>query len=387
MKKKVVFIINNFVVGGVEKLLLDIIARLDKQKFDISIITVFGSGPLEDNFKALNVPIYFAAGKFPFYASHWLYKVYWLVIAPFIIARLVWWLRLHHPDTVVTSLYQADILGILASWLTHIRQRVLIHHDVYPLPFGKAYLKRKIGIGLSTKVVAVSQTVKAFVITYFGAIDSRVEVITNGINLELFKNNQFSSNDSGLTLGMLGRLEPIKGPSIFVQALQILQSEYGLTPTSYLGGSGSLKPELMGYASQAKLPNLHFDGEIQDVPGWMSKIDILVVPSMSEGFGLVILEGLATGKLVLASDLPSVRELVTNNINGQLFPVGDAKSLADMLHRLITDPTVFNQVKQGVSKWQQQRLSYYDIKQVTWHYEELLSSGREDQDNNGAIRP
>jgi glycosyltransferase involved in cell wall biosynthesis len=387
MKKKVVFIINSFMVGGVEKLLLDIITRLDKQKFDVSIITVFGSGPLETSFQALNIPIYFAAGKFPFYEKRRRYKIYWLIIIPIIIARLVGWLWRHRPHVVVTSLYQADVLGMLAGWLARVPQRVLIHHDVYPVGSAKAYLKRKIGIGLATIVVAVSRSVKDFVIAYFGAVVDRIEIINNGIDIELFKNHGSTLSHSHLVLGMLGRLEPIKGPSIFVQSLQVLQTKYGLTPQSYLGGDGSLKSELMNYANLAKLSNLHFDGEIKDVPIWMDKIDILIIPSISEGFGLVILEGLAAGKLVITSDLPATRELIVNETNGQLFPMGNATALADVIHHLMTNSVAFNQVKQGIAKWQQQRLPDYDINQVAKRYEQLLLSGSDDHDSNGAIKP
>lgn len=386
-KKKIVFVINNFVIGGVEKLLLDIISRLDQQNFTVSIITVFGSGPLEARFRELNIPIYFAAGKFPFYVKQRLYKVYWLIMTPIIIVRLVQWFWRQRPDVVVTSLYQSDILGMLAGWLAQVPQRVLIHHDVYRLGFVKAYFKRKVGIGLATTVVTVSQPVKDFVIAYFGAMANRIEIINNGINLELFKNHGSTLDRSHLILGMLGRLEPVKGPSVFVRALQILQTKYGLMPTSYLGGDGSLKSELMSYVNQAKLSNLRFDGEIKDVPIWMNKIDILVVPSVSEGFGLVILEGLAAGKLVVASDLLVTRELIVDGINGQLFPVGDVTALADVLHRLMTDPAVFNQIKRGMLQWQQQRLPDYDINRVAKRYERLLLSGSDDQDSNGAIKP
>lgn len=385
--KKVIFIINNFVIGGVEKLLFDIIARLDKQKFTVSVVTVFGSGPLGAHFQELNIPIYFAAGKTPFHIKQWFYKVLWLVIAPVTFARLVWWLWRFRPAVVVTSLYQSDILGMFAGWLVGIEKRVLIHHDVYPIGPVNAWLKRKLGIGLATTVVAVSQTVKDFVVTYFGMKADRVEIINNGIDLEQFKNCRKLPQSAHLVLGMLGRLEPVKSPMVFLRALQILKTKFGLTPPSYLGGEGSLRSELVNYAIQTQLLNLKMDGEVQNVPVWMNKIDILVVPSMSEGFGLVILEGLAADKLVVVSDLPAIRELITDGINGCLFPVGDVAALADILHRLMTDPTAFNQIKQGIIQWQQQCLPHYDINRVAQRYEQLLLSGLDDQDNKGAIKP
>jgi len=371
-RKKIIFVINNFAIGGVEKLLFDIISRLDKQKFTISIITVLGSGPLEAQFRGLNIPIYFAAGKSSFYAKQWFYKALWLAVSPVVLVRLVWWLGCFRPEVVVTSLYQSDILGMLASWLVSTPKRVLIHHDTYPVGRSRAWLKQKIGVGLATKIVAVSQTVKDFVINYFGAPADRVVVIPNGIDTNRFSNSGKSPDCANLVLGMVGRLEPVKGPLIFVQALQILQTKFGLTPPSYLGGEGSLKPDLMNYAAEAQLHSLTMDGEIKDVPAWLKKIDILVNPSLSEGFSLVILEGLAANKLMVVSDLPSTRELITDGDNGCWFPVGDAAALADILYRLLTDQASFRHIEQNVMRWQQQRLSRYDIRRVAESYEQLL---------------
>lgn len=372
-RKKVVFIINNFLVGGVEKLLLDIIYRLDRQKFTVSIITVFGAGPMESNFRELGIPVYFAGGKAPFYTDKVLYKICWLLITPGIIIRLIWWLWRFRPDTVVTSLYHADIVGMLSSWLVGVQKRILIHHDVYQVSQIRAWLKRKLGVGLATTVIVVSNTVKDFVIDYFGATNSQVKIIGNGINTESFRDTSREVDCSIAVLGMIGRLEPIKGPAVFVKALQILQTKFKKTPSSFLGGSGSLDSELISYASSCALNNLKFDGVIQNVPAWMQKIDILIVPSVSEGFGLVVLEGLASGKIVVASDLSATRELITNEINGFLFPVGDAEALAATIYKLITNQTMFNEIRQGILKWQQEKLSDYDIDQVVRHYEELLS--------------
>ncbi|MBU1092391.1 glycosyltransferase family 4 protein, partial [Patescibacteria group bacterium] len=206
-----------------------------------------------------------------------------------------------------------------------------------------------------------------------GATNSQIEIISNGINTDSFKDVSREVDCSLAVLGMIGRLEPIKGPTVFVEALQILQTKFKKTPSSFLGGSGSLNDELVSYASICALNNLKFDGVIRDVPAWMQKIDILVAPSVSEGFGLVVLEGLASGKIVVASDLSATRELITSEVNGFLFPVGDAEALAEIIYKLITNQAVFNKIQQGVLQWQQEQLPNYDIDQVAKRYEELLS--------------
>ena len=375
--KRVIFVIDNFVIGGVEKLLLGIISRLDKQKFAASIITVLGSGSLEAHFRELHIPIYFVGGKFPFNYKRLPYGIYWLVITPVILVKMIklmWQFLLQRPAVVVTSIYQPDILGILAGCLMGVPKRVLIHHDNCSLSPGKAWLKRNIGLRLATHIVAVSSTVKDFLVTYFDVPPDRIEVIYNGIPTEQFISSDKSPDPSHLVLGMIGRLEPVKGPLVFVQALEILKAKFGLTPESYLGGDGSLKPNLLDYAAEADLSNLTLDGEIHDVPAWLKKIDILINPSLTEGFSLVILEGLAANKLVVVSDLPSTRESITDGLNGCLFPVGDAAALANILQRLLTDPVRFNQIKQKLREWRQQKLTLCDIQCTVEAYEKLLSA-------------
>ena len=381
----IMLVMNNFVIGGVEKLLYDIVARLDRREFKIVVVTVFGAGPLENQFRALNIPLYFAAGKLPFFTDKWWYKILWVIISPLVFIRLAGWLKYYRPAVVVTSLYQADILGILAGWLLGVKKRILIHHDVYRIGWIPTKLKKIFGVGLATTVVAVSKIAQDFVINYFGAKPNRVRVIHNGIDV-----GKFQSSDqphSQLVVGMLGRLEPVKGPAVFVESLRILHHKFHILPLSFIAGEGSLKDDLINYAKQNQLGGLVFDGEIQNVPGWLKKIDILVVPSVSEGFGLVALEGLAAHKVVVASDLPAMRELIIDGENGCLFPSGSAERLADTLWLLLTNREFLERVKAGMVLWRPRSLPDYDISRVTQSYENLFLSNSDDQVSAGQIRP
>jgi len=62
-KKKLVFIWNNFLIGGTERMLLDVLKNLDRNNFDINIITILGSGPMEEDFRDLGCSIFFAGSK------------------------------------------------------------------------------------------------------------------------------------------------------------------------------------------------------------------------------------------------------------------------------------------------------------------------------------
>jgi len=94
-KKKLVFILNNFLIGGTERVLLEIIKNLDRNEFEINIITVFGSGPIEVEFKELGIPILFAGPKK--HSLSLLFKIVWVLCVPLILLRLIVFLRKINP--------------------------------------------------------------------------------------------------------------------------------------------------------------------------------------------------------------------------------------------------------------------------------------------------
>jgi len=125
-KKKLVFIWNNFLIGGTERMLLDVLKNLDRNNFDINIITILGSGPMEEDFRDLGCSIFFAGSKK--YPPSFFLKLIWILCIPFILLRLIVFLRKINPDTIITSLYQSDILGYLASFGLDTK---LVYYEVF----------------------------------------------------------------------------------------------------------------------------------------------------------------------------------------------------------------------------------------------------------------
>lgn len=370
MRRKVVFIINTLMVGGVERLILDITTHLDQDQWQPRVITVLGGGPLLPEFQRRGIPVEFVGPK-RYYPNSALYRLYWLLTAPATLWRLVRVLRRVCPVAVITSLYHADIVGMLAAHHVGIQHRVVIHHDVERLPQLIAWAKRRLALPRATQIVANSKAVAEFLQKYFAVPADKLTVIPNGIDTHRFAEGRKMMNDAALVIGMIGRLESIKGPADFVTALSILRNQPGdQTAPALLVGDGSLRDQLRTQARATGL-NLQFVGEVADVVPVLRRIDILVVPSLAEGFGLVALEGLVAHKLVVASDLPAIRELITDGQNGLLFPPGDASALAARLRNLLSNPDLRQKIKQGVEQWLTQRSAGYDILWVARRYQEL----------------
>lgn len=173
-------------------------------------------------------------------------------------------------------------------------------------------------------------------------------------------------------VGYLGRLEKLKGPQYFVEALHILAKK-GISPKVFVFGSGDLERSLHEAVQRHGLAGVHFEGAVLDVPSALKKVDILVVPSEEEGFGLVVIEALFAGKVVMASDLPVFHELIQAGENGLLFRPRDSESLARALERVLSDTELRHTLREGVAQWAALHKEKFDIATKTREYESVLS--------------
>jgi L-malate glycosyltransferase len=143
----------------------------------------------------------------------------------------------------------------------------------------------------------------------------------------------------GFRLIYVGSLIPRKSVQTVLEAHHRLQSS-GRVVCSVIVGDGPDRANLERLARARSLDHVWFvesQPPVQ-VPRWLSIADALVLPSRSEGRPNVVLEAMAAGVPVLATDIPGTRELVREGETGLLFPVGDSQALADCVDRLIDSP-------------------------------------------------
>lgn len=357
---------NNFLIGGTEKFLYNLIKNFNKDEFQITIASIWGSGPLEKDFQALGLPIYFAGPRGTL--SNIFAKIFSVFGTMF---RLVVFLKKNKPEIVITSLYQSDILGIFSARLVGVKKRIFIQHDVKRLNIFIRIIKRFFAINLATKIIANSNTTKEFLISFFRAPESKISVIHNGVSAAEMKRGAREPAEGSIVFGVIGRLEPVKGHIYFLEAMKILKEE-GLEPQALVIGDGELREQLERFTEKNGLENIQFTGMAEDVPAKLKLIDILVVPSLSEGFGLVALEGLFSEKVVLASDLPAIREFIKHNDNGFLFEPGNAKELALILKTLTADYNFLLSAQARTKKWLETTGQKFDITNVALCYEEMI---------------
>lgn len=372
-RKKIIFILNNFAIGGTERFLLDLITEI-KKHHDVEIISVLGQGPLLEEFRKVTASIH-NVGLFNFYDKRSLpKKILWFFSSPITLVRIIILLLKVKPNIVVTSLWHADVLGGIGGYISGVKKRVLIQHDIKRFRYFKKYFK-KLAFSLATDIVANSQVTREFLVYSGMTLPQKITVIKIGINTNNFLNPKAKLLDYPQTLGFIGRLEPVKGCYCFMEALKKLKETMHLSPKALIAGSGSLKNELENYKNRYNLDQVEFLGEVNNVPWFLSKIDILVVPSLEESFGLVVLEGLISQKIVIVSDIRAFREIIKNQDAGLWFEAGNSADLAKILSELLEKPEIFRKYQNVAITSAKVIASGYEIKDVARDYLNLMTKG------------
>lgn len=207
---------------------------------------------------------------------------------------------------------------------------------------------------LARRVIALSHGVGDALVSWNPELRSRLRVIHNaGIDDSLLASAaraaQADTTPSSVPILLAaGRLNHQKGYPYLLQALSRLQQR-GLAFEQWILGAGPLEATLQTQASHLGLGGrVRFLGFHKDPFQFMTKASIFVLPSLYEGFGNVIVEAMACGLPVVASDCPhGPAEIIQDGINGILVPPADPERLADALARLIQDPALRSRLAQA----------------------------------------
>ncbi len=197
----------------------------------------------------------------------------------------------------------------------------------------------RICLFLSTRVVVVSQAMKQWLCSEFPRTEESVKLIPNGIE-DIFLDvcNRRRQSDGMLRVLTVGSLIPRKGVDQIIQAMAGADNRENLFLS--IVGTGPEAAALSQMVNDLELArNVRFVGQVaaSDIPDTLANADIFVLASHSEGRPNVILEAMAAGLPIIASDIDGTNELVTHNENGLLFPDGSIKELTFLLEGLSKD--------------------------------------------------
>lgn len=141
------------------------------------------------------------------------------------------------------------------------------------------------------------------------------------------------------TVGMVANLRTVKGIDIFIQAAARVASMNPDVRFTIAGGGDTTPWRTLADECGAG-DRLSFAGAIADVPAFLSKLDIAVLSSRSEGMPNVVLEYMAAGRPIVATDVGGCGDLITDDVDGLLVPPGNPEALAAAVNRLLADPSM-----------------------------------------------
>ncbi len=204
--------------------------------------------------------------------------------------------------------------------------------------------------------------------------ESKSEIIYNGIVLEQFLDIPYAeraNNNKMISVGMVANLRPVKNPMLLVSAAKrILNSDQRIKFS--IAGEGELKHQLMQAIDQAGL-NSRFElcGSIEDIAGYLDGLDIAVISSHSEGMCNSLIEYMAAGRTIIATDVGGNSELIEHETTGLLVPDDDPTRMAEAIERLIHDPCLAQNLAQNARA---KAMQQFNLASMTEQYEEFYQA-------------
>lgn len=211
----------------------------------------------------------------------------------------------------------------------------------------KIFLQNRI----CSMTIAISNSVQEEILSRHISA-SRVTTIYNAIDTDKFQYDQSGSNsfnpDSSISIGNVARFYPAKkGQDILVKAVELLIPKYPSIHCYFAGeifkNQENEYNKLISYIEEKKLEN-HFTflGNVNDIPAFLKKIDIFVLPSNYEGFGISLIEAMATGLPCIASSLEGPKEIIASPDLGILFKPGSSTGLACTIEKMICNYNTYD---------------------------------------------
>lgn len=316
---KVAFVIDALRVGGAERLLLELFSHLPKTDFECRVYTIVEQGELVSQVQSLGVTVTLIGKRG---------KVSWGTVSRL---RAAW--RDWKPDVVHTHLFAGDTYGRLAAWRSGIPVVTTEHNMNLDEAGFKAWVRMVLS-HLNFQIIAVSRAVKDYSVNQEHLSTNKIIVVHNGVDGKKFIPGPTTKNKIPV-VGMTSRLHANKGHQYLFQALGLIKD---IPFKVVILGDGPERPQLEKQAETLGIADrIQFTGLVHEVVPLLAGIDVLVLPTMQEGFGLSVVEAMLMEKSVLAFDTGPMNEVIDQGVTGVLVPPGDIPELSEALRRLLQD--------------------------------------------------
>jgi len=314
--KRILLAIGSSEIGGAQKVFITLIKELIERGYNINLVVP--KGPLLDVMQDTDLCIHTLDFKFPRCFIH-IFKI----------------LREKNISLIHTHLTKCSFLFGLVNLLFKKPMVCTLHNEIIHSRLN-SFEKRFYPIFyfilsyLCSGIIVVSKYLKAHIVKVAKVNSKKITVIYNGI--EIGENGEFMNkpdNNKRFTIGYIGRLSDEKGVKYLIESLHVLKK---IDFECFIVGDGPLRIELEQLVRHYELSNkVRLLGFCNDPKPLMQQMDVIVVPSVNETFSLTIVESFLLKKVVIASNVGGIPELVIDGQTGFLFPVKDSSTLAEKI--------------------------------------------------------
>lgn len=358
MKIRVLQIIPTLEIGGAEKIALEIAKKIDKDRFQLTTISLYNTEEI-DKYK----------------------RKYGLDIITFnkkrgadfgLIFKLTKYIVKQKPHVIHTHLYSAPytFLGaILAKTPIRIHTvHSVAHKELQPK---KRKLMKFAYTFLNYRPVAISKYVEKTIAKEYKIRTSKIININNGIDTKTYSNNNKklkTRNNKPINIITVSRLEEVKNHKLMIDSFYEAQKNIQNIRLTIIG-DGTLRNDIKNQIKQLKLENkINMAGATDEVANELKRADIYILTSKYEGLPVSVLEAMSSGLPIISTDIEAIDGIVINKNNGLVVPP-NVKDISDAIITLATD----DKIRKKFSNNSRIISQNYDSKIMVENYEKIYS--------------
>ncbi len=349
---KIALLVRSAQQGGVESHVYELLRNIPSLGYHPVLISL-SDGPIDYRFRELGIEIISLKDK-KARSFRSLSNVFYLYKALKKLKPEI--VHCHGTRPIFIGTIAAKMAGIKTIIVTVHNSYKLMTYDDYGIPKRNLLALSKVmhfmGFTISKCIITVSRSLADEIKCDFGNwplanahVNNKIKIIHNGFNSEKYKKitdnvtlkKSLNISNKLKVIGTVGRLEPMKGIHILLQATKYLFNA-GYLFELIIVGDGRSRKDLEKLTIELGIKrNVHFLGYIEDPVDIYNIMDIFVLPSLSEGFAMVIVEAMACQLPVVSTNVGCASEIIIDSTNGIIVPTNNISEIANAIKRYLCD--------------------------------------------------
>ncbi|MGB7159398.1 MAG: glycosyltransferase family 4 protein [Tepidisphaeraceae bacterium] len=324
MVRRILLLITDLEIGGTPTVVRELATRLNQiPHIKCEVASLGQLGPVGHQLRTAGVQVHAFGGR-------------GITNAFSVMTQLIDLVRFGRFDTVFSFLVHANAMAAAASLFFSRGQQGQVRwlqsiQTTQPSPHWHWRLQRRVH-KRAERIVVPSASVSQVAHQLADIPLEKFIVIPNGVDPEQFRIERVRTG--GSQVGFIGRLDPIKRVPDLLHAAKLLGDSIHL----HIFGAGKERDAISAEIRRMGINgHVTMHGSVPRPQDALKQIDLLVLPSSAEGFGLVLIEAMAAGVPVIGTNAPGIRDVIRNNETGLLVPVGSPPELAEAIRRVMGD--------------------------------------------------